>query len=166
MICPPPAAAAVSIRESVSITHAQLLLGDVADLSRLPPGLAAAAARLPIATLGAGDIQIAGERLLAAARAHMPLLACFLPGSAKPVELHVRRPSVPRATVTTAAVDAPWRMSLVVQAGDKVELRASAGAVQIARRVEALQEARPGGRLFVRDGDGKTFPITLEGGSQ
>jgi len=166
MNCPPLAAPAVPIRAEASITHAQLQLGDVADLSRLPPTLAATAARLPIARLGLGDHLIDGERLLTAARARMPLLACFLPSAAKTVRLRVSR-SVESPTVDAASiVSAPWRMPPAVKAGDKVELRVSAGAVQIARKVEALQAARPGGRLFVRDQDGKTFPIMLEGGSQ
>jgi hypothetical protein len=166
MICPPLAAPAISISENASIAHPSIVLGDVADLSRLPPAFAAAAGRLPIANVTAGDHLIDGRRLLAVLRARMPLLACYLPTAAKPVRLRVSRSAAAPATDAVAIASMPWRVPPAVKSGDTVELRASAGAVRIVRNVEALQTARPGGRLFVRDQDGKTFPITLEGGSE
>jgi len=54
-----------------------------------------------------------------------------------------------------------------VRRGDKVLIGATAGPVLVQRTVVALQDAaRPGERLFVRDGDGAVFAATPEGKTQ
>ncbi len=49
----------------------------------------------------------------------------------------------------------------VVQTSDPLSLTASVGVARIERRVEAMQDARSGERLFVRDADGRVFSIPL-----
>jgi hypothetical protein len=46
-----------------------------------------------------------------------------------------------------------------VAAGEPLLLRSSAGPVTIEREVTAMQPARPGARLFVRDPDGRIFAV-------
>ena len=48
-----------------------------------------------------------------------------------------------------------------VTAGDALVMRVNRGAVQIERRVTALQTADAGGRVFVRDADGQVFAVPL-----
>lgn len=50
----------------------------------------------------------------------------------------------------------------MVRPGDTLELVSAAGAVRIARDVEALQAARPGQRLFVKARDGQVLSVRYE----
>jgi flagella basal body P-ring formation protein FlgA len=45
----------------------------------------------------------------------------------------------------------------IVRPGQELHIVIASGSVRIDRRVEAMQAARPGQKLFVRDGDGKIF---------
>lgn len=51
-----------------------------------------------------------------------------------------------------------------VKKGDRLTLRSMAGPVTIERAVVAMQSGRSGGRVFVRDSEGKVFaaPLALE----
>jgi len=46
--------------------------------------------------------------------------------------------------------------------GDTMELEARAGGILVARKVDVLQRARPGQRLFVRAEDGSILSVTYE----
>ncbi|MBV9694999.1 MAG: hypothetical protein JO261_14975 [Alphaproteobacteria bacterium] len=46
--------------------------------------------------------------------------------------------------------------------GDTVDLEARAGNILIARKVEVLQRARPGQRLFVKAADGSILSVAFE----
>jgi len=50
----------------------------------------------------------------------------------------------------------------VVLPGQKLKLISAFGAVRIEREVEAVQEARPGQRLFVRSADGQVVSARYE----
>ncbi len=47
--------------------------------------------------------------------------------------------------------------------GQKLRLVAVSGAVRVEREVEAMQSARPGQRLFVRDSDGRILSVRYAG---
>ncbi len=73
--------------------------------------------------------------------------------------------------VTLAAVSAGAYLGhvlpladLSVKKGDRLTLRSIAGPVTIERTVVAMQSGRSGGRVFVRDSEGKVFaaPLALE----
>lgn len=49
-----------------------------------------------------------------------------------------------------------------IQPGDALTFRVDAGPVRIVRQVIALQAARPGQRLFVKDSDGQIFSAPYE----
>lgn len=57
-----------------------------------------------------------------------------------------------------------WIADAPVRFGDKLILVARSGPVAVHRPVVALQSARPGRRLFVRDNAGEVFSITFQPG--
>ena len=48
-----------------------------------------------------------------------------------------------------------------IPAGAELTLRSTAGVVTIERRVTAMQPGRSGGKVFVRDSEGKVFAVPL-----
>lgn len=50
----------------------------------------------------------------------------------------------------------------VIAPGQQVSAVTKVGAIQVERRVETLQAARPGGKLFVRGQDGAAFSVRYE----
>jgi flagella basal body P-ring formation protein FlgA len=132
-----------------------MLMGAIFAMASLGPSCFAAAHDLPAgSSLAAADLAPADCRI-----------------DAKRAPLRYDRASgVP---VTVAAVAAGTYLGHVlpvadarVAKGDKLVLRSSAGPVTIERTVEAMQPARSGGRVFVRDSEGKIFaaPLALETG--
>ena len=50
----------------------------------------------------------------------------------------------------------------MVHPGEMLSLIVATGAVRIERRVEAMQPARPGQRLFVKSADGQVLSVRYE----
>lgn len=73
----------VAFRPDAQVRSRDVRLGDVADLSNLPPELRARAAELPLLHLAAGarEIRVPQSLLTERARVQMPVLARYLPNS-------------------------------------------------------------------------------------
>jgi len=84
-----PATSAVLFRATAEVRDAQVLLGDVADLSALPATVSAPARHIIVARLpdGVGTISVANTRIAARARAAMPLLAKWFPATSGAVAI-------------------------------------------------------------------------------
>ena len=162
--CPVASAGSVRFRGEVTLDHRRAVLGDIADLSALPSRARARASTLEIGEVRgrAGDVSVAP--LLARLRARMPLLGCFLPRSpAQRVRVRVVADGTVVRRTQSASFETVWSAPPAVSPGDRVSLSTAAGAVRIERQVEALQAARPGQRLFVRDVDGRSFSVLYPG---
>jgi len=59
-----------------------------------------------------------------------------------------------------------WIAQAPAKMGDELILVARAGPVAVHRQVVALQSARPGRRLFVRDQEGEVFSILFQPGEE
>jgi hypothetical protein len=106
------------------------------------------------------------EGLIPRLRAQMPLLSCWMPRSqSSMVTLRVRRAPTPSST-RPQSTNPPVPDAPTLKTGDAVNLSIGVGAVRIERRVEALQAARPGQRLFVRSEDGQTLSVRYQSGPQ
>lgn len=119
------------------------------------PDVRGAAAAVAIARLPAGrrEIVLSGEALAALVRRAVPGIA------ARPVRaMRFRRTVAARVPAPAFVPDKP-----VVAAGEGLTLVARAGLVTVERRVTALQPARAGGRVFVRDGAGRVFAAPVQG---
>lgn len=80
----------------------------------------------------------------------------------------LRYDAAARAPVATAALPPGTYLGRVVPGaeaqipvGTELTLRSSAGVVTIERRVTSMQPGRSGGRVFVRDSEGKVFAVPL-----
>lgn len=120
-----------------------------------------------------------GAACFAAAR-DLPAGAPLAPGDLAAVDCRagakrapLRYDRVGGVPVTAAAVTAGTYLGHIlpladgrVAKGDKLTLRSTAGPVTIERTVVAMQPGRSGGRVFVRDSEGKVFaaPLAVESG--
>lgn len=66
------------------------------------------------------------------------------------------------AAVAGGLPETPADPALRVRPGDALILAVFAGPVRVEREVTALQPARPGHRLFVRDRQGQVFTARYE----
>jgi flagella basal body P-ring formation protein FlgA len=132
-----------------------MAMGVFLAMASLGPGCFAAARDLP-----------AGAALTAS---DLAPVACQTAAKRAPLR-YDRDDGVP---VTSAAVAAGTYLGHVlpiedarVARGDTLTLRSSAGPVTIERAVVAMQPGRSGGRVFVRDSEGKVFaaPLAVEAG--
>ena len=130
-----------------------MMMGAVFAIASLGPGCFAAARDLPAgASLAATDLAP---------------VDCRADAPRAPLR-YDRSGGVP---VTAAAVAAGTYLGHVVPLaegrvakGEALTLRSTAGPVTIERAVVAMQPGRSGGRVFVRDSEGKVFaaPLALE----
>jgi hypothetical protein len=130
-----------------------MMIGVVFAMASLGPGCFAAVHDLPVgAPVGAGDLAP---------------VACQSGAKRAPLR-YDRAGGVP---VTETAVAAGAYLGHVapvaegrVAKGDTLTLHSSAGPVTIERAVVAMQPGRSGGRVFVRDSEGKVFaaPLAVE----
>ncbi|WP_028967828.1 hypothetical protein [Sphingomonas phyllosphaerae] len=133
---------------TVTLPDATIRVRDVRPEARGAAG-AVAIARLPA---GRGEIVLSGAALAALMRRAVPSL------SARSVRaMRFRRTLAARVTAPAFAPDKP-----TVAPGDALTLIARAGVVTVERRVTALQPARAGGRVFVRDGAGRVFAAPVQ----
>ncbi len=118
-----------------------------------------------------------GAGCFAAAR-DVPAGVALAPADLVPVACRGAAPRAPLrydrsrgVPVTIAAVTAGTYLGHIlpvtvarIARGDTLTLRSSAGPVTIERAVVAMQPGRSGGRVFVRDSEGKVFaaPLALE----
>ena len=124
---------------------------------------------LAMAVPGPGCFAAARDLAAGAVLVPADLAAVACANGAKRAPLRYDRAS--GAPVTVAAVTAGTYLGHVlpladarVEKGDKLTLRATAGPVTIERAVVAMQPGRSGGRVFVRDSEGKVFaaPLAVE----
>lgn len=130
-----------------------MLMVGVLAMASLGPGCFAAARDLPVGTM--------------LVPADLAPAACASGAKRAPLR-YDQASGVP---VTAAAVTAGTYLGHVlplagarVEKGDKLTLRSTAGPVTIERAVVAMQPGRSGGRVFVRDSEGKVFaaPLAVE----
>jgi hypothetical protein len=152
----------IRFQTSAEVDGVVAKLGDVADLSNLPPEVRARAATMAVARHGSAPVQTL-EGIQRRLRAQMPILRCWLAAS-EPTTIRIAyHPSRP---ASLPAREWAWQTATDVQPGDEIHLTVNAGPVRIDRQVRALQPARAGQRLFVRDADGNTFPALLGEGKR
>ncbi|WP_157215388.1 hypothetical protein [Flavisphingomonas formosensis] len=147
-----PAVPPIHFHENVSVEQPVLRFGDVAELEALPTALRKRAASLPLLRLPGRQRQfdLASGWIAARGRGQMPALACWLAASTGGV-------SRVRVTLRSPAPSIRRRDPPVASGAHRTErltLVSNSGVVRVSRVVEALQDARPHQRLFVRTEDG------------
>lgn len=137
---------------TVTLPDATIRVRDVRPEARGAAG-AVAIARLPA---GRREIVLSGAALEALVRRAVPGL------STRPVRAtRFRRTMAARVPASSFVPDRP-----AVTAGEGLTLIARNGVVTVERRVTALQPARAGGRVFVRDGAGRVFAAPVQAGAR
>lgn len=134
-----------------------LHLGDVVDLSALPSAVASRAGRTALLRIERTIPQTAVPRreLAAQVRARLPLLGDCFSATGDPVLIRRR---IAETTPRVNAVDTAG-----IAKGEKVGVRIVSGPFAIERSGIAASDAKPGGRLFVRTGDGQVVRVVVEG---
>jgi len=152
--------APIAFHTDVMIEEHPVRLADIADLSTVPAHLRARASNMVVAPARSRPETIPLAPLVAGLRARMPVLGCWLPRSTGgEIRVHIDAARTQLSASEKPMPRAAWQSGPSVQSHDRVNLEVAIGAVRIERRVEALQPARPGQRLFVRDADGKTLSV-------
>jgi len=114
-------AGTLNISASVKVEHTAVLLGDIVDVSPLPPALRMRAAALPVAVFKPGQQHMAftSRQLFERARALMPALTPWLSEeSATPVSVSLVPPSPPVATKPRPATRQCMRVERALNSGD------------------------------------------------
>lgn len=155
--CPPDVPGHIRFRDKVTIRSRDLRLGAIADLSALPGYLRPRAAAIVLFRVERDHVQVSWTFMAARAKALMPLLRCWLGRGQGDVTIT----QVREAPVAPRSSRPPPEES--VSRGSRLTMVASVGPVRVTRAVEALQQTRPGGRLFVRDGDGQILSVRYSG---
>jgi hypothetical protein len=134
-----------------------LHLGDVADLSSLPSALSPRLGRTALLRIDRDALHtvLPRDQLAAQVRARLPILAGCLGETGNPVVIRRR---IAETTPRVMAADAAG-----VVRGEKVGVRIVSGPFAIERSGLAANDARPGGRLFVRTGNGQVVRAVVEG---
>ncbi|MEH3123269.1 MAG: flagella basal body P-ring formation protein FlgA [Sphingomonas phyllosphaerae] len=133
---------------AVRLPDATIRVRDVRPEVRGAAG-AVAIARLPA---GRSEIVLSGAALAALMRRAVPGV------SAQSVQAtRFRRTIAARVPAPSFVPERP-----AVTAGEALTLVARNGVVTVERRVTALQPARAGGRVFVRDGAGRVFAAPVQ----
>lgn len=136
-------------------------LGDVADISALPPRLKERASEVVVASLRDEQQTLSSRDLAARARAALPGLTDWLPSSPDhAVQVTWTRAQAATASPVAAVARPPEEPA--VRAGDALTIRIRVGAVTVEREVRALQAGWPGRRLFVRTPEGAALAVRLE----
>lgn len=152
------AAAQLVPADHVVLTGSQVRLGDVATIVGMIGAAKAALERRIIAELPAERRSLALSRAAIASLVRRAAPGIEVTGvTSAPITLVspirlVRHPSAPPASSVT---------SQEVVNGTVLTLVSSVGPVSVERTVTTLQGARPGRRVFVRDGDGNVFASRL-----
>lgn len=143
---------------TVQIRGEILRLGDVADLSALPPALAERAGRTALLRVDRRTLQtsVARSDLAAQAGARLPILAgCFNTADGDPVLIRRKTgDETPRVRIAAEAR---------VSKGEPVAVQIASGPFTIERSGFAAGEAGPGERLFVRTANGQVIRTLVEG---
>ena len=143
----------------VDLGSREIRLADVVELEDLPARERARLGARVVARLPAGRsrISLSRQALASLIRRSVPALR---PEAGPPGEMVFTL--APQAVPAAAELDRAAAVELpAVKAGAKLTLVSQAGRVRLEREVTALQPGRAGGRVFVRDGDGEIFSVTV-----
>lgn len=140
-----PAAAPIAFRETVEVDAAELKLGDIADVSKLPSYLRIKAAKLRLYAMPKGVHRFDHVQLASRARSLMPTLGPWL--SEAQGELVAYRGARQVALQAQCGSDGLDR-------GARANVSIDAGPFRIEREVWLLQRAEPGRRFFAKTSDG------------
>ena len=135
---------AILFAPQASLPTAHVRLGDIADVSALPADLQSRAAALELAVLPRDTRRTVIDRawLASRARALVPGLAPYLGAQTGSVVILRHALAAPVPVVRGADAGSIHR-------GETVEVFVRAGPVAVTRAATALQDAVPGGMLFV-----------------
>jgi hypothetical protein len=154
LITAPPVDAGQLVFANEIVARGEVLtLGQVADVRKLPANLRAQAAALPLMVRGPGG-RIEHRQLASRARSLMPALAPWLRGRFEgrlTVASRDAQPAMPMASCDGSEDD--------VATGDVLAVRITVGPFLIERNGVAMQDARPGERLFIRTADGNALVV-------
>ena len=151
---------AVTADAQVDLGGREIRVCDVVDLAAVPAGERARLGSKVIARMppGRSSIKLSRQALASLVRRTVPALRPEAGSGEITFTLPPPPPAPPAAPSAARAEIAP---PPAVEAGAKLTLVSRSGPVLLEREVTALQSARAGGRVFVRDGDGQVLAVTL-----